>query len=358
MNAALADAARNLLVDCAVLRPGDSVLVVHEDPALGWYDAIAPRAVAREAERLGATCKKLEVGGPANHRNEAVQAAAADHDLTVYFARLGDQDRFGPRPGTSAVMCYARNADALASAYGRTPHRAMRQLSRAVESVLAGAGEIEVRCPLGTRLAGDAILDDRGSNGTMAVRRFPHGVHQPLPASAMSGRVALARFLTPTGSRVYEPACLRLEDTVFARVESGRIMGFEGSATAVRAVEAHYEGVADRFGIDPRIVHSFHAGIHPGCSYRNAYSQDPDRWSNTIFTHPRFLHFHTCGDYAPGEICWTLADHETRVDGKALWTSGRLAAAAFEETRAVIDEWPSLAALIDGPINDLGLGRD
>jgi hypothetical protein len=26
------------------------------------------------------------------------------------------------------------------------------------------------------------------------------------------------------------------------------------------------------------------------------------------FANPRYLHFHTCGNYAPGEIAWSLFD--------------------------------------------------
>jgi hypothetical protein len=51
---------------------------------------------------------------------------------------------------------------------------------------------------------------------------------------------------------------------------------------------------------------------------------DPDRWSNSVFTSPRWLHFHTCGAYAPGEICWMVGEPKVEVDGKALWREGRL----------------------------------
>lgn len=41
--------------------------------------------------------------------------AIATHGRTIFFARLGDQDRFAdPAPGRRSVMSYARNVDALA----------------------------------------------------------------------------------------------------------------------------------------------------------------------------------------------------------------------------------------------------
>ena len=43
----LAEGAHNLLVNCAGAETGDTILIVHEDPALGWYDLAAPQAVAQ-----------------------------------------------------------------------------------------------------------------------------------------------------------------------------------------------------------------------------------------------------------------------------------------------------------------------
>ena len=39
--------ARNLLLDCVGVKAGEQVLIVREDPALGYYDAAAPACVAR-----------------------------------------------------------------------------------------------------------------------------------------------------------------------------------------------------------------------------------------------------------------------------------------------------------------------
>ncbi len=49
----LTEGARNLLLNCAELHAGNNILIVAEDPALGWYDAEAPAAVLDEARRLG-----------------------------------------------------------------------------------------------------------------------------------------------------------------------------------------------------------------------------------------------------------------------------------------------------------------
>ena len=353
---ALAEGARNLLINCAGLEAGESLLIVREDPALGWYDRAAPEAVAQEARARGVTPTLLDVGPPRNAPEPGVAEAIAAHDCTVFFARIGDQDRFAaPLPGTRTVMCYARDAAMLASAYGRASHLAFRDLKDAVNAVLLGAGRIEITCPRGTAYAGTVSEADRAAPADVSVLRFPLGVPQPLDGAGFSGRVAVARYLTPTGSRVYEPPALALEGTIQAEVEAGRIAGFTGERDEVARVRAHYERVAGEFGIDWDVVHSWHAGIHPASAYGADVAEDPDRWSNSVFTNPRFVHFHTCGDYAPGEICWNVLDPSIAIDGVALWDKGRLRPAAFPRTKACLETWPELAALFAAPSDAIGL---
>ena len=348
--------ARNLLVTCAEVTGAESLLIVREDPALGWYDTEVSEAVAAEARSLGLAPEFLDVGKPSLAPEPRVEAAIAKHDCIIYFARLGDQDRFAePVPGKRFVMCYLRDTAMLASPFGRTDHRALVAFKEAVNDVLFGATRIEIRCPLGTEIAGAVPAATLDGSGDVSVRRFPLGVPQPMEAAAFSGRVALARYLTPTGSRRYEPPCLDLAHTVFAEVEAGRIVRFTGEAGEVARIAAHYDRVAETFGIERNAVHSWHAGIHPGCAYTGDVAADPDRWSNSVFNNPRCLHFHTCGNYAPGEISWNLFDHTVIVDGVALWDTGRLRPEAFPQTRACLNAWPDLTPLFAHPAETIGL---
>jgi hypothetical protein len=41
------------------------------------------------------------------------------------------------------------------------------------------------------------------------------------------------------------------------------------------------------------------------------------------FANPRYLHFHTCGNYAPGEIAWSLFDARVQLDEEVYWEAGR-----------------------------------
>ena len=95
----LAEGARNLVLNCAGLKAGDKVLIVHEDPAFAWYDLDAPLAVAAEARNLGMSATLLEVGAPDNDCDSRVAEAIAAHDCSIFFARIGDRDRFAaPAP--------------------------------------------------------------------------------------------------------------------------------------------------------------------------------------------------------------------------------------------------------------------
>jgi hypothetical protein len=316
--------AANLVTGCAGITSGQKVLVVAEDPALGWFDEIAPRAVAETARRLGAEVAIMPVGDPANAPPPGLAGAVADADVVIYFARIGDQDRFvDDGSGALRVVSYARTARALASVFGRRDHRKMLELKRRVDHAFQGVDDIEISCPLGTRLRGPGPAEV-SKVPDVAVRRFPMCVPSPVSAQGFSGEVVLAEYLTPTGSRVYYPPWLALPEPVIAEVENGRIVGFRGAPAIVERVEAHYAAVAERFGILADAVHSWHAGIHDGCTFEGQPATDPDLWSNSVFGSPGYLHFHTCGDYPPGEICWMVAAPTIIADGRAIWREGTL----------------------------------
>ena len=347
---------QNLLVNCAEVRSGETLLIVHEDPVLGWYDMEAPSAVNEAATRMGLTTTMMQVGEPSQSREQAVFDTIASHDITIFFARIGDQDRFdGSAKQERSVMVYSRDAISLASPYGRVHHHAMLALKDAVNDITFSSGCIEISCPLGTRYSGSVAHVERENASEVTVKRFPLGVPQPIPAAGFSGRVALARYLTPTGSMPYEPASCKIERTVMAIVEDGRIVDFQGDASSVTAIRQHYQTVSRQFGIDPDCVHSWHAGIHPGCSYPGMIEDDPDRWSNNVFPHPRFLHFHTCGNYAPGEICWMILDPTITVDGNPLWDNGKLMVENFKQTSTIAACWPELRDLLSMPSGSIGV---
>ena len=225
----ITEGARNLLVNCGNVGSEDTLLIVCEDPDLGWYDNETVQAISDEARALGLTPTLLDVGAPDNTRSSVVTQAIEEHTCIIFLSRMGDQDRFAdPIPGKTIVMSYARNKTELASTFGRTNHRAFLQLKAAVNKILLGGEIVHVTCPLGTDILGNISKTEIESPVDMSIRRFPMGVPQPLDASEMSGQVALARYLTPTGSNTYDPPSLAINNTVIAEVSMGRIKDLKG----------------------------------------------------------------------------------------------------------------------------------
>ncbi|MEL7469664.1 MAG: hypothetical protein AAFN27_14505 [Pseudomonadota bacterium] len=317
--------ARNLLLNCAGLLAGQRIVLLAEDPALGWYDDEAPRVTAEVAREMGGDVTVLPVGGPDAAMPPGVDRIASQADIVVFFARIGDQARFSARryPGI-CVMVYARTATALGSPFGTRPHSAMQALKNEIHARVFGARQLHVSCPKGTELTGLMPRIEPEHAADVTILRFPMCVPAPVPAATFSGRVALSGWLTPTGSRAYHPASLKLEHDVIALVENGRIAGFDGPSREVEAIRRHYDRVAKQFDLDADAVHSFHAGIHDGCAHPCAAEDDPDLWSNTVFGSPRYLHVHTCGAEPPGEICWMVENPTVSADGIAIWSNGTL----------------------------------
>ncbi len=352
----LARGIRNLLVNCAGARAGQKLLIVREDPELGWYDAALAPAIADFATKTGLTVEVMEVGGPQNDAVPGVAEAADRNDITLFLARIGDQGRFEePPPGKLRVMSYARDRVGFASPFGTTAHAAMIAVKAAVNHILLAAEQIRILCPHGTDIRGRLSAEERRSDKDVGMRRFPMGVHQPIPARAFTGRVVLTLPLTPTGSRVYDPPSLHLDGAVTAEIRHGRVVGFDGPADQVAKVRAHYDAVGRAFGLDPATIHSWHAGLHPANACRHRATDSADRWSNNVFNNPRFLHFHTCGACPPGEIAWMVQDPTVTVDGKPVWDGGALLPWNFPELQACLQEWPELAPLYESPTQEIGV---
>jgi len=352
---ALRSGAQNLIEGCLGDVAGKTILVVAEDPALGWYDSAAPACVKSVLAEMGAVVRTIQVGAPQNHAIDAVQQALDTADEAIFFARIGDQGRFKPQyRGPRSVMSYALNAGMLASGYGTLDHKAMIALKNAVDEVTLGAHHIRVTCPLGTDFEGSPG-ESLTTGGEVVVSRYPMGVPKPVLANNFNGVVKLTHYLTPTGSKVYEPAFLSLPDVVTAHIEGTRIADVTGPSDLVANFRQHYDHVAAQFGLDAYNIDSWHAGIHPLMGYDMAAKNDPVRWSQTVFSNPRLLHFHTCGMGPPGEICWMIVDPTITIDGTALWENGRLHPERFAAIRKVLEASPGLAEAFASPVDAIGL---
>ena len=346
--------ARNLLLTCAKAEVGQSLLIAYEPARLGYFDDRVVDCVAREARELGLHVRLFDVGfAPETpHLCTQLQKQMAHADIVIFFARLGDQLRFCDMPRNKTIItCFAATEELLASGFGTGDYGAFTTLKAAVDEAFTRAREVRLTCPNGTDVRGTPRMDGTETS----LKRFPLSVFAPVPAHTFSGRVALAGFLTGTGSRYYEPYNLDFEGTLFAHLEAGRLTHFTGCPHVVARADAHYDAVARRYGLDRNAVHSWHAGIHPGCGFPWQMSQHPERWGGTAFGNPRIAHFHTCGAQAPGEISWNVIDPTITLDGVQVWEDGTLYPQRLHGGEDLLRRHGDLAKMFKSPDRAIGL---
>jgi hypothetical protein len=350
--------ALNLLAGCAGARAGESLLIVREPEDEDFFDPALVDALAREAERYGLTVTLREVpfDPEAAALPEELAEAVARAAHTLFLARLGDQLRFQAMPaGSRAVVSYVLDREGLASCFGTAPYADFLALKRAFDALWASAAQIRITCRRGTDLQGRSVSGAGAHPADTSVRRFPMQIFAPVPAAAFSGRVAVAHMLCGTGSRYYQPFGFRLDAPLSAVIAGGRLLRFEGDAATVARAQAHHADIAGRYGIDGGFVHSWHAGIHPGCAFTRPAHGHYERWSGSAFGNPRILHFHTCGAYAPGEICWNVIDPTVTADGVMVYDAGRIIPEAVPGMQAILAGSPHLATLFAQPDRRIGL---
>ncbi|MCB2011067.1 MAG: hypothetical protein R3C70_16865 [Geminicoccaceae bacterium] len=350
--------ARNLLEACLGARPGDRITIVAEPAEADYYDSASVAAVIDEALDAGMYVRKTVVASALRTEEDEKRLLAMldDADHVVFFARAGDQIRFHRLPaGKRFAVSYALDIGMLDSPYGATSYDALCRFKLAVDELFDAAGHIRVTCPAGTDLEGMPTPAAPGEVAEVSIRRFPMLVPKPVSARRFSGNVVLSRFLLGTGSRFYDPYALPLASDIRAVVDRGHILRFAGDDAEVARINEHYRLISGRFGIDPWVVHSFHAGIHPACRYERPAETGYERWGGAAFGNPRILHFHTCGDYAPGEISWNVIDPTIIVDGVPIWSHGRLLAENIPGARQTLSDHPDLAELFANPAIEIGI---
>lgn len=348
---------RNMLVACAGARAGDRLLILREDPAHGYYGRGLDGVIARGAEMLGllVTIRDVPLYREVDALPLELERAFQNADHALFLARLGDQIRFLQQPGGArAVVSYILDTDMIGSAFATAPHEAFVALKAAFDGLFSGAEQVHVTCARGTDIRGRPP-GAPGARPDVGVKRFPMSVFAPIDAAGFSGRIAVAHFLVGTGSRYYSPYGVPLADTVFAEISGGLTQAWHGPAAVTSYVRAHYAAVADRYGIEADAVHSWHAGIHPACAYRQPAAANFERWSGSAFGNPRLLHVHTCGAYAPGEICWNIVDPTVTVDGRPVWRAGRIDLDAVPGAMQIVRGYPDVARLFAAPVRDIGI---
>ena len=320
--------AESLIKDAIGAKPGECIAIIAEDPGLGIYDAMVPVCVSDVADQLGIKTEIIPVGndvGPEGLPPEVMRALTG-FDHVLFHSSLGDTLRFSDIPGSaSKTMSYALDMSILGGP-SCTLHKVMEEIRGAYNQQADKAKTWRITCANGTDISGTQDVDKvaRGEAEDFTVTRYPVCAPRPIPCTTANGVVAFSHWLMASGNSRYPDDELLLSEPVLAHVENGRIQGFDGPDRLVADVQAHYERVGDYLGLNPWNIHSWHAGINPGCSYPIRGERGIERWGKVAFANPRYLHFHTCGDYAPGEITLSLFDMTVQFGDETIWDKGKL----------------------------------
>ncbi|WP_420583915.1 hypothetical protein [Ruegeria sp.] len=353
--------AENLLFRCGGLAAGDRLLVLREDPALGYYDAGICDAILEcaRSRQIETTVQTLPFDPMGTELPDALIREMETADRTLFLSRTGDQVRFNAAMHhIHPIMSYALDAEMLASGFGRADYAGFVALKNAVNGLMSAAEHIHVTCQLGTDFSGPGAQFPKAKAADVSVVRFPMSVFAPVPAQGFSGTLIQDGFLVGTGSKFYDPYGCTLREPLAVHFKDNTLSGFSGHPMDVHCAEMHYAKVGEMFGLDPLTMHSWHAGIHPGCAFTAPASQSFERWSGSAFGNPRLLHFHTCGDYAPGEISLNVLDPTIRVDGVAVWDKGVLRPETIPGGAEVLARYPSVKAVFDAPEQQVGQGAN
>ncbi len=353
-------ATRNMLFTCGGVTNSARVLIVCEPKGLGYYDDALGHALLHACHELGLETKLTETDfkPEAKELPAALVETMAAFDMTVFLARIGDQVRFIPLPeGARAVVSYALSIDSMRSPFGTARHEQFVAIKALIESQMAGA-IVHITCPNGTDIKGTADGElNRASNGIgeVIIRRFPMLVPRPVLADQFSGRAALCGFLIGTGNSYYEPYVVEFDGPLFAHFKRGQILEFEGSKRDVERANRHYDRVSVRLGVERNFVHSWHAGMHPACTYHGKAADNYKAWSGSAFGNPRLLHFHTCGIQPPGEISWNIVDPTISVNGINVWERGELKPERLPGADALLASDAIVSHLFRTPAYAIGL---
>ena len=348
--------ARNLLSNCGEAVSGENLLICFEAASLGYYDQSIIDDVHNCALSLGlaVTLCELEFDPYIAILPPGLDQAMEDADVTIFLARAADQMRFSSfKADKRTIISYALTGDSLASPFGSVQHEAMVRLKGVIDSVIFSAELLEVSCPAGSSFSGS--IQGSPDGGDANLRRFPMLVNTPAPAKSFSGCCALPGFLVGTGSKYYAPYGITFDSPLLVHFEGNKLLSFEGSRDDERKANAHLDFISNKFSIERDFVHSWHLGIHPGCFFDKPAIENFETWSGSAFGNPRLLHMHSCGAYAPGEVCWNVVDPTVKADGVALWENGILYPERAPGGAGLLEEFQDLNRAFADPDRRIGV---
>ncbi len=352
---------RNLLQECLGSKPGDRLIILHEDPALNFYDDKAPQTLfeVATADGLIADIRQVGFSPDCNHVDDTLWDFVKTFDHAVFFARLGDQYRLAGKSAanTNVVIMYTLDQSMLASRYASLSYCGMGKIKVLVDKTLMQARHIKISCQYGTDISGNfspKLTENLKPTG-FGIAEFPIPVARAIEADPFEGTITLRHNIAGSGNRYFDPWGISFEGTLTAELRNGVISNLLGPKNSVDKVTTYVENVGKTFDFNPWIAQSWHAGIHPGCAYAMRPDDNLERWVTGPFANPRAFHFHCGGHKPPGEINWHIIDVTIEVDGIALWENGQFHPERLTGGAEILNHYPEIVSAFANPAREIGL---
>ena len=338
------DGIDNLLTNCMDVQPGQDVMIIY-DPQ-GYFSRTLVDEISRRITSMRAQAHILESSriDSGDQMPPFLLKAMETAHHTLFFHSLGSMLRFVPVGGNGTLtISFIVDDESMQSTFSTTHHGGMQGMTRLLHESLAQAKQWRIRCPLGTDLSSIAEFEagkpptDNGDGFTL--QTFPIGSHRPFLCRGMQGTLAITRLIS-SGVHAHKPVGITLDSPVLASIKDGVMTDFDGDAATVRRVRDHYDMVGDTYGYDQdrHLISSWHAGTHPQgyCLYDDI--SDYERWLLIAHNNPRMAHFHSCGNFNPGEVTLPIIDPTIEFDDTAFWQDGKLAFLEREDVRSAISQ--------------------
>jgi len=339
---ALESGARNLLLNCARVAPGERVLLVGELGAAPYFDARLCDDLARVCARLGIEANTVlaEPGADAEHFPPSVIQAMQKADVTIFFSRLGDQVRFLESPGAGRkIMCYTLTRAHLASPFAGIGYQLLQRIHDRLVSLLKGTKTISFQAANGTAMVADIPAQTDGAQALLtdfSLDLFPVMIFPPVNFQRLEGQLVLEHFVTSSSTRAYADSVLLLDSPIVAQIEDSRMVDFAGDGTLISRLRHQLERAASLTGGDAYRLNSWHTGINPYTFFDGDPYTDLERWGTVAFGSPRYTHIHASGK-DPGDIAIQLFDASIRFDDQLIWNRGRFDFLDSDAVHALLD---------------------
>ena len=351
--------ARNLLLNCAEVTAGDSILLVGEQSESAYFDPVLCDDVAQVARGLGVEARVILAEPVANASQfpQSISDAMLAVDKTIFFSRLGDQVRFLETPGNSKkIMCYTLTRKHLASPFASASFKSMKKIHDLLARKIMGSKKYHIESDCGTRLDSEIIHDTESTKPAMtefSLDLFPVMIFPPVNFCNLSGQLLLRDFLLSSSTRKYSDSVLILNSPVMAIIENSTIVDFEGDTNEITKVKRQFERAAKITGGDAYALNSWHTGINPYTFFDGDPYADLELWGTVTYGSPRYTHIHAAGN-DPGDISIQLFDASISFDDELFWDKGKFVFLDRPEVQALLER-EEREMFNSSTIRDIGL---